>query len=202
MSSPPDPPHPTSELIRRALDGETAAREELGQALLVIPRMVRSLCRRRGYRLSEAQQEDISQDTMLLVWKKLQQFEGYGTFEWWLARFCQFQISNHVRSLSRDRNRMADLEAQAEDRTNEPETTQDRPELERLSQALQVIAEDFETVIRLHRIEEKPMEEVAQVLGISLPAARARYYRGLKALRQVLDPSDSNQPTQGKWRVQ
>ncbi len=39
----------------------------------------------------------------------------------------------------------------------------------------------------LRVVEERPYPEVAMVLGISEPAARARVSRGLRALRSVLE---------------
>jgi RNA polymerase sigma-70 factor (ECF subfamily) len=63
-----------------------------------------------------------------------------------------------------------------------------RAELERLS------AEQREA-LRLRVVEERSYEEVADALGISEQAARARVSRGLRALAQSLEPQ------RAKWEA-
>lgn len=62
-------------------------------------------------------------------------------------------------------------------------------------EALASLPEDVEPVVRLHLLEDQPMEEVAASLGIGVSAAWHRYRRGtvlyaqrLKALRTMTPP--------------
>jgi RNA polymerase sigma-70 factor, ECF subfamily len=48
------------------------------------------------------------------------------------------------------------------------------------------LPESTREVIRLHKLEERPMSEVAEILGIKEGAARVRAHRGYKALARLL----------------
>jgi RNA polymerase sigma factor (sigma-70 family) len=54
--------------------------------------------------------------------------------------------------------------------------------------ALGTLAEDTRRAVQLRVVDELPYDQIADVLTITETAARARVSRGLKALRDVLDP--------------
>lgn len=53
-------------------------------------------------------------------------------------------------------------------------------------EAIEQLPASSQEVIRLHKIEGRPMSEVAQILGIKEGAARVRAHRGYKVLAKLL----------------
>jgi RNA polymerase sigma factor (sigma-70 family) len=60
---------------------------------------------------------------------------------------------------------------------------------DRVSAALEGLSDEQDRAIRSRVLGERSYAEVAQELGVSEPAARARVSRGLRTLRRVLAPS-------------
>lgn len=58
---------------------------------------------------------------------------------------------------------------------------------EELLQALRSMREDWLCVFRLYIMQEKPMEEVSRILGISSNACRMRLMRGRKYLKKRME---------------
>lgn len=52
--------------------------------------------------------------------------------------------------------------------------------------ALEQLPESSREVVRLHKLEGRPMSEVAEILGIKEGAARVRAHRGYKSLAKLL----------------
>lgn len=68
----------------------------------------------------------------------------------------------------------------------------ERQECNDVAEILRNMKEDWAQVIYLYIIEERPMEEVSQILGISRDACRARLSRGRKYLRGCLEAASEN----------
>ncbi len=64
----------------------------------------------------------------------------------------------------------------------------ERQECKEVFEALKTMKEDWLQVLWLYSIEERPMDEVSEILGISVDACRARLSRGRKYLRKCLRP--------------
>jgi RNA polymerase sigma factor (sigma-70 family) len=56
-----------------------------------------------------------------------------------------------------------------------------------VAEELGVLSEGQQQALRLRVVEERPYSEVASLLNITEPTARARVARGLRALRSALD---------------
>lgn len=61
-------------------------------------------------------------------------------------------------------------------------------ECEDVLKALKTMKADWAKVFWLYSIEERPMDEISKILGISVDACRARLSRGRKYLRKYLHP--------------
>ena len=57
---------------------------------------------------------------------------------------------------------------------------------EKLESAIRDLPEDLKTAVVLRDVEQLTTEEAAGVVGISVPAFKARLHRGRVALRQQL----------------
>lgn len=138
--------------------------------------------------------EDAVQDSFLQAFVHLDNFDGRSTFSTWLTRIA---INSALMILRRRRNaRFVSL-----DGAGDPEGTETYPEvpdravdperryLERereevLQDAISTLRPSVRRVIELQQLEERPMREVAQVMRISVPAAKSRLFHAKAALRK------------------
>jgi RNA polymerase sigma-70 factor (ECF subfamily) len=182
------------ELARRALAGEEAAFEALVSRY---ERRVYSLARRLT--LSEADAEDVLQDTFVRVYRRLSSFRGEARFATWLFRVatnCALMLRRRQR-----RQRAESLEAYlpAFDRRGRHSRDVDHGraaradeilDRRRLASALRAALERlpgrYRTALVLKDLEEIPTREVASVLGITEMAVRQRVHRARLMMRGYL----------------
>jgi RNA polymerase sigma-70 factor (ECF subfamily) len=119
----------------------------------------------------------------------------------WLKQALTNNLADEVRKLTaarRDAGRERSLEAQMDESMSRlerflpggPSTpSQQAIREERLLQvarALSALPENQRRAIELHYLEERPLPEVAALLGTTRPAVAGLLHRGLKKLKQLL----------------
>jgi RNA polymerase sigma-70 factor, ECF subfamily len=136
--------------------------------------------------------EDEAQNAFSQAFKHLDQFQADAEFSTWLCRIVANQCLMLLRSrrrahfvyidepVRRDRALPVELPASAADPEGELAYRQVMGVLRR---ELRRIPSLLRRVIELHDIQELPMMEVAEQLGITLPAAKSRLIRGRTELR-------------------
>jgi len=185
--------HTDDELIRGTLAGDQAAFASLVRRY---ERRVAVTIRSVIGDLSRDDLADIAQDIFLIVYKSLGSFRGDSQFGTYLTRIAL----RHCYRESKRRKRRGALfwsfdSAGSEDgslaervagdaRTDRDIIAGERKE-EVLS-ALQGLPEEFRTVLVLRVIEEMPVEEVAQSLGISTGTVKSRLFRAKEKMRELL----------------
>ncbi len=174
-------PHHDRQLVRASLNGDEDAIGQMADRLECVPRIVGSINRRFGAPFSIPELDDVSQDVMVLVWKRRSSFEGRAKLETWIYRICYLEFLNEVRRLRR-RSRFAgealptaDLEAPPE-----PMNPQD---LDVLDAFLQELGGTDEEVIRLKHYDGLTFKEIAEKSGNPSSSVKSRYYRGIAWLR-------------------
>lgn len=135
--------------------------------------------------------EDMLQETLLKAYDKLPTFEKRSKFSTWL-----FQIAaNNCLMLKRqEKNRPTQsLTANEEqpldpaDTANDPHDLLEQNEIKAyLNEALQHLPEIYRAAVVLKDIEGFTAEEIADMLSISLPNAKARILRGRQLLSKQL----------------
>lgn len=177
------------ELLRRAIAGNEAAFDVLVRRHT--PRMYRVALRIVGNPLDA---EDALQDAWISAWRALPRFRGESAVSTWLYRI----VTNAALALIRRRPPTIPLDADGVG--DEPGGSFLDPALlvdDRAEPDRQVIgAEQVKVVLRavaslelsqrlplvLHELEGLTYEEVAEVLGVSVPALRSRLHRARVAL--------------------
>lgn len=179
-----DPQHDRA-LLDRAVAGDALARVELGERLQVVPRLLAAIHRRQRARLSRQDLEDAGQEVLALVWKKHRLFQGVGSFEAWLYRFCLLTYRYHARRNVRGRAAPGEELSQhvSEQLDNDHDPGID---LERIETSLRALGPPFETVVRLKHEDGLSFEEIGARLAIPVSTAKTRYYDGIKWLRDYL----------------
>jgi RNA polymerase sigma-70 factor (ECF subfamily) len=187
-------PSSDEELARRALAGEESAFEVLVSRY---ERRVYSLARRLTR--SDADAEDVLQDTFVRVYRKLGSFRGEARFSTWL-----FRVATNCALMARRRRRRQRAESledylPAFDRAGRHARDVDHGRAARadeildrrrlasaLRSALERLPDAYRTALVLKDLEEIPTRDVAGVLGITEAAVRQRAHRARLMMRGFL----------------
>lgn len=145
-----------------------------------------------------ADAEEVLQDVFLTVYRKIASFEGRSAFSTWLYRItvntalmklrgrgpAQESIDEYLPQFTKD-GRHARMVV---DFTDGPEKLLLRKEREQvLREAIEALPPDYKVVLVLRDLEGLSNEEVAEVVGASVLAVKARLHRARLALRGRLE---------------
>ncbi len=169
-------------LLARAQRGDMLAFESLVQ---LHQQRVYAHC----YRLlnSAAEAEDLCAETFLRAYRHLGSLRATPSIIFWLLR-----VANNLGvSLLRKRGARPEVEL---DEVREIPAETATPEEETLAQArrdvvracLQQLSPPDRTAVLMFYLEERPLEEIAQVLGCGLAGAKSRVHRARHKLRALV----------------
>lgn len=126
--------------------------------------------------------EDIAQQAFLSAWQAIGQFEPRAKFLTWLLRIAANACLTHRR---RQRlRRAAPLEAGAEPAAASGETPDS--EVESLRRALSELPDRQRAALLLRHYHGMRYDEIAETLGLSVPAVETLLFRARQALRSRL----------------
>ena len=138
---------------------------------------------------------DITAETFAQAFRGRRSFRGTTEAEQraWLLTIARRQIGRYLRRGVVEKRALqrlgADVPVAHED---DLRAVEEAAELAQLRSAvcteLARLSGDQREALRLRVVEERPYDEVADMLGVSEQAARARVSRGLKALGRALEP--------------
>ena len=175
-----------------------AARAGDGQAFTALSGRYCSLARQKIFRILRHREdtEDVLQDTLLKAFNHLSQFQGSSRFSTWLISIA---INSALMLL---RKRRIHVETSYDSVGNEhsgwevrdfPDSAPDAEHLyaqqqkhELLRGAMRRLPETFRDVVNHYYGQERSLQETAEALGISLPAAKSRLLRARSTLRSSL----------------
>jgi len=175
----------TQQLVDGALVGDAAARGLLLERIR--PRVVTWCGARMPPSLrAHCEPEDLAQDVLMAVHDGLAGYRGMDTrsFHAWVFRIAENRIRDlldHAGALKRKLPPPLSFS-----QTSPSGAAMRRESAERVRAALATLAEDYRVVIRLRRIEERPVPEIAVEMGRTENAVRILYFRALQALREAL----------------
>jgi RNA polymerase sigma-70 factor (ECF subfamily) len=137
----------------------------------------------------EADVSDAAQEVFVVVHRKLGEFEGRSQMKTWLFGICR-RVASDWRKRAHV-TREAPIE-EAPERTSSGETALRNIALKqartRLDQALELLDEEKRSTFVLFELEQTPMSEVAEAMGVPLQTAYARLYAARKQLEHSLTP--------------
>jgi RNA polymerase sigma-70 factor (ECF subfamily) len=142
--------------------------------------------------------EDVTQDVLLQVVRKLPSFRGESAFPTWLHRVTVNAALSHRRrqAVRQEHEPVHSLDALGAD---EPADRSGRilgPDAQALShearelieRAIESLPPAYRTVFVLADVEGLPNADIAAQLGLSLPAVKSRLHRARLMLRDALAP--------------
>ncbi len=134
--------------------------------------------------------EEVTQDVFLRVFHGLPRFEGRSSFRTWLFRIARNESATRYRKLKVRQERgqtYADAERQGPPSVVEPVGI-DSGYHGVVGQVLDQLGESDREVLILRHVAELSFDELAEVLGVSLSAAKMRLYRAEERFRGIADP--------------
>ena len=135
--------------------------------------------------------DDLTQETFIRAYQKLQQFDQDKKFFTWLYTIGINLIRNHLKKKARDITNPAavrlfpELQTQGNERREEVILSEDR--MIRMEKTMQKLPVDLREAIILKFHQDLTFEEVAAVTGVSLSAVKMRIYRGLDQLKRLME---------------
>lgn len=182
-----------SDLIKSTLAGQSESFGELMNRHQ--DRLFRMVFQLTGDR-QEA--EDISQETFVQAYVKLDSFQGASAFFTWLYRIA-FNLT-----VSRSRKKKPTVSVDvAREKGNEPEanaphvgTEMEREEdVERLHEAMGRLSEEHRAILMLREIEGYDYDSIADLLDVRVGTVRSRLHRARACLRDLLVREETEQGT-------
>lgn len=130
--------------------------------------------------------EDVAHSALLKAMERIEGFRGESTVETWLHTITL----NECRMLRRKR-RPASLDQVGEpvdiDEANDPELVAEEAELRlEVLEAIAGLSERERCALLLREGQELSMEELADHLGVSVPAVKSLLYRARQSLRKAM----------------
>lgn len=162
-------------LVRRARRGDRRAFEALYR--MHVGR-IHALC----WRLcggQEATAQDLTQETFVRAWRKLDGFRGDASFATWLHR-----VAVNV-ALGERRSRVRRAETALEN-APEPSAVGTQPQAMDLEAAIARLPERARTVFVLHAVEGYGHREIAELTGMAEGSSKAHMHRARGLLRELL----------------
>ena len=168
-----------SHIIKEILNGKTEQYEyfldRYGQQVFVLVDRIVSC---------QEDAEELTQDVFLKAFQQLSSFKAESSFSTWIYRIATNLAISAVRKKRNDVLRLDDsvfanlsdtqVDAELEDESEE--------QMERLQQAMNQLEADERALITLYSLEEKPLAEVAFILGMTEGNAKVKLHRIRKKL--------------------
>lgn len=149
---------------------------------------------------SEADAAEITQDTFLAAYQNLKNFRGEAAFGSWVHRIA---ANNALMRLRHQRVVEAATEEMLGPEFTERGSLAEYPEIDwsrradekvlddelgrAIRQATDRLPEGYREVFLLKDVEGMSYEEIAEMMGISVPAVKSRLHRARLALREEID---------------
>ncbi|MEI6343622.1 MAG: RNA polymerase sigma factor [Verrucomicrobiota bacterium] len=177
-----------ADLVRSAMEGRPEAFEEL-----VRRHQSRLFVLARRHLPDESEAADLVQDILLKAWQHLASWRGDAPFEHWLLRIGVRTCYDHLRS--RRRQREPTLSQMSDDETAwlERHGANEEPPSHEAEAARSLVGKVFaqlspaaRLVLTLLEIEDRPVKEIADLTGWSVPLVKVRAFRARAEMRRIL----------------
>ena len=180
-------------LVAATKCGDTHAFEKL---MFRYERKVLALAQRITNNREDA--EDVTQESFHKAFLHLDDFQERSRFSTWLTRIAMneaFMLLRRRRGVlevlleSSDDGVRPAAEAFVDQSPNPEESCWRRERTQLLTKAINQLGPKIRSTILLRDIEERSVEETAQILGSSISAVKARVFQGRRKLRGTVNPA-------------
>ncbi len=136
---------------------------------------------------SEQDALDLTQETFVRAYEKLEKFNPSASFFPWLYTMGLNMARDFLRKAKRSPIESYDPENSLTVEFDQDDRLGDQIDIQKLQERLQLLPVDYREALLLRFHEGLSVSEVAYALGLSLSAAKMRIQRGLLKLRQLLE---------------
>jgi len=176
-------PEPEIEWMARIRDGDMEAFRCLVEAHQA--RVVGTISKMLG---SDAEAEDLAQQVFIRIWKSAPRYQPTAKFTTWLFRITRNLVFNELRRKRHFVDQADEMPEPAERRDQEPDKVLMEGELQSAIQnAIDQLPESQRLAIILRRYEGMAYEEIAAVMGTTVPAVKSILFRARAELRELLE---------------
>ncbi len=176
-------------LVERARDGDRHAFDRLVAARL--PQTFRLAKAITGH---TGDAEDVTQEAFLQAWRNLPRLREPARFDAWFGRI----LVNEARMTLRRRGRVMTVPVDAIDVHDEDGARRHVPSAvdpsidaiahgDALQRAIDQLTTDQRTILALHHLEDRPVAEIAAVIGIPVGTAKWRLHEARAALERAME---------------
>jgi len=175
-------------LIEQARKGEAWAMDRLvREHRPAVARRVRRLCQ------NDADAEDVVQEVMLTLYRKLERFEGKASLATWLYRIATNAFLMHERRKRRDRLTFTERELYereagtfmwyAHEGTDGFTHVYERELQDAVSEAMETLPQPYRQILLLRRRDGLSLKEVSRLEKITVSSVKSRQYRAKQMLK-------------------
>lgn len=161
-------------IIQRILNGETALYEYFlnaygQQVFTLVVRIV----------INQEDAEELTQDTFIKAFQHLSSFKGNSSFSTWIYSIAYNTAISHARKKKYDTFAMDDalLANISDQQVDEALNEEGEEQILKLNRAIEQLNSDERALITLFYHEEKPLTEVALILGLTESNAKVKLHR-------------------------
>jgi RNA polymerase sigma-70 factor (ECF subfamily) len=141
--------------------------------------------RRRLYPLSPADLDDLVEETLLVVWRRLDDVPDDAELPWMIG-----VARNVLRNARRSKNRRVAFEATLTPSRDEPSAEESVVADTTVREALSSLGDDDREFLLLHAWDGLDTHELAKLYAISTNAAAVRLSRAQRRFRELLSASE------------
>jgi RNA polymerase sigma-70 factor (ECF subfamily) len=167
--------NPDYELVRRTLEGDETAFEELVRAN---QKMVYSLALRMLRYPDRAQ--DAAQEAFIKAYRNLASFRNDGKFSTWIYRITYNVAIDRIRK-NREEIPVEDWDA-ADDRATPEDALVQAESAQLIREAVENITPEYRRALELFYFSGRKYNEAAEIMGIPLNTFKTYIYRGKREL--------------------
>ena len=132
----------------------------------------------------QPQLNDLVQEAFIRIWKGLPEFREEAKITSWIYRVSANVALDSLRLVSRQAETFDfDFSEIAE---NRPDSESELMNRQLVEMGLKALSEDHRTVVVLALIHDRPLAEVAEILGISEGTVKSRLHYGKEQFRRFL----------------
>lgn len=131
------------------------------------------------------QLDDLVQESFIKIWKGLSSFKGESAIKSWIYRIAVNTALDAARERSRRaENVESDLSHIESGGSSSAQALEAR---DQVAKALHKLSDDHRAVAVLALIHERPLEEIAEALSVSLGTVKSRLHYAKENLREFLE---------------
>ena len=173
-------------LLRKAQHGDPEAFEQL---ITPLEQLIWRIC--WHYTGNRENAEDCGQETMVRIWRSLENYRGECALESWVYRIAANCCMDYLRKKKRDKSvSMEPMQEQGFDPADPSPGTEEQvvaaDEQKRLREAITMLPEDQREALIMTQLEKVPYEEAAKLLGVSEGTIKSRVNRAKARLKEIL----------------